>query len=130
MTVELRSKQGCKILRDTVSLELDNKYNIFVNKLKSKGGFVHGSQSHVTPKPNTYMFEYTIFIYYELPKDADIQWSGQIGNIEQIYSGGNTAITVLYYPGLVGMMDISAIINVDGKNLIKRRELPHGKSKK
>ena len=70
-TVELRSKQGCKIVRDT-NVFISAKYDQFVNKLKSYGGFVHGSQSHVTQVPNTAYFEYTIFIYYEVPKDVDV----------------------------------------------------------
>lgn len=70
--VEIRSKQGVKIVRDTTPQSVTAQYNKFVNTLKSHGGFVHGSQSHVTCETNTNYFIHTIFIYYELPKDVDI----------------------------------------------------------
>jgi hypothetical protein len=69
---QLNSKQGCKILRETTTLGAMAKYDKFVNNIKSNGGFIHGSQSHVTQVPNTQMFEYTIFIYYEVPRDVEV----------------------------------------------------------
>ena len=71
-TVELKTREGVKIVKDITIQSVEAQYNKFVNKLKTHGGFVHGSQSQVTCEANTNFFLYTIFIYYGLPKEIDI----------------------------------------------------------